>query len=99
IYLNKNYGPSFARNVGIRYMWEETDAFMICDADDIMYPEKIEKMVERMFNNSMIGVVYADYHIFDVDKNVTTLELKHPYSKQELDQMCIVHSQSLINKQ
>ena len=37
-------GPSFARNRGIEFNWDKSEAFMILDADDLMHPEKVEIM-------------------------------------------------------
>jgi glycosyltransferase involved in cell wall biosynthesis len=99
IYLGKNVGPSKARNIGIEYMLDRSDLFLILDADDQMLSNKVEvlvKEIEKDINN--IGVVYADYFIIDEDTKVIKQEFKKPYDKAVLDYECIVHSGSLINK-
>jgi hypothetical protein len=47
-----------------------------------------------------VGVVYADYLIKKITPNYTydKIELKEPYSRENLLQRCIVHSGSLIKK-
>jgi glycosyltransferase involved in cell wall biosynthesis len=95
--MNRNGGPSAARNVGIKHNIEWTDAFQILDADDQMMPNKIELLVEEMEKDwKNIGIVYADYIIDKGDYQV--MEFKHPYSKSLLSKECIIHSGSLINK-
>ena len=37
-----NGGPSAARNTGIRYTLEDTDIYAMLDADDEMYPNKVQ---------------------------------------------------------
>lgn len=99
IYLGKNVGPSKARNIGIEYMLDKSDLFLILDADDQMLSNKVEvlvKEIEKDINN--IGVVYADYFIIDEETQVIKQEFKKPYDKAILDYECIVHSGSLINK-
>src|SRR5690606_9505624 len=48
ICLPKNMGPSIARNIGILSTIKEFDYYQILDADDIMYPNKIEKLLSVM---------------------------------------------------
>jgi glycosyltransferase involved in cell wall biosynthesis len=94
--MNESFGPSAARNIGIKYNLDTTDAFMILDADDQMFSNKIERFVSVMMENlNSIGVVYADYII---DKgNYKINEYKKPYSKNLLRKECIIHSGSLVN--
>lgn len=99
IKLYKNYGPSRARNIGIKYFWSSSEAFMILDADDLMMPNKIERFVEEFEKDKdNIGVVYGDYLIYDLDKKTTVQEFKKPYDKRLLNFECIVHSNSLVSK-
>lgn len=95
ICLEKNSGPSFARNVGIAATIRNAEYYQILDADDIMYPNKIERLIHEM--NERVGVVYADYHIHNIDTNITTEEYKEPFTLHRLMQECIVHSGSLVN--
>jgi glycosyltransferase involved in cell wall biosynthesis len=99
IYLGKNLGPSGARNIGIKYMWDKTDAYQILDADDQAMANKVETLVKEMEKDwDSIGVCYADYFIVDEETSTLKMEYKWPYDKQILNQHCIVHSGALINK-
>lgn len=97
--LAKPVGPSMARNIGIDLTINNTDAFMVLDADDIMMPTKIEKMVGVMEKfGEAVGVVYADYDNWNIHTDIVSREHKEPYSQSRLYQECIVHSGSLIRK-
>ena len=76
---------------------EWADVFGILDSDDEYYPNKVEKLVEKLVEHPEVGVAYADYKI--VTPNYNKLELKESYSASILLQRCIVHSNSLIKKQ
>ena len=93
IQLGKNCGPSRARNIGISASLKFADFYQILDADDIMYPNKIETLIKEMHDN--IGVTYGDYDIINED-HIITREYKQPFSMQSLMKECIVHSGSLI---
>lgn len=98
ILLSKDSGPSIARNVGISESWDY-DYFMVLDADDYMMPDKCEKLLNEMKTDDRIGVCYGDYYILDVDTGLKKMEFKIPFKQNYLDQMCIVHSGSLISKE
>jgi glycosyltransferase involved in cell wall biosynthesis len=53
-----NRGPSAARNVGIENSSGEFIAFL--DADDIWYPQKIEKQISPFQFNPRLGLVCSD---------------------------------------
>jgi len=92
-------GASEARNRIIRHMWDTTDYFLILDADDECYPEKVATLVEKaMQSPDQIGVVYADYHILNTKTGNIIHESKRPYDAYQLEKECIVHSQALISK-
>ena len=98
IELDKNYGPSTARNVALDIIVDNYDACMILDADDRMVKNKIEKMVNILNKDiEQIGVVYADYYELDIEQLTLLPEFKYPYDRDELFKRCIVHSGSLIN--
>lgn len=99
IKLDKKYGPSVARNVGIDATIHETDYYAILDADDENYPDKISKCIKILESDSNLGLVYADYHILNVDTGNILYEYKKPYDKQLLYRECIVHSGSVIRKE
>lgn len=93
------YGPSYARNRGIEYCWDDTDIFAILDADDENYPTKIEKCVEVMMRDpQQIGVVYGDHVTLNTVTGRECIEYREPYDIIRLNQECIVHSGGVINK-
>lgn len=100
IYItDQPYGPSYARNRGIEYLWDETDIFAILDADDENYPEKIEKCVNKILENpNQIGIVYADHVTLNTTTGRECIEYREPYDIFRLNQECIIHSGSVINK-
>lgn len=97
IFLDKTYGPSYARNRGIELTLDDTDVYAILDADDENMPNKIERCIPY-FNNNLIGCVYADYITENTITGKRVREYKHPYDMIRLRQECIVHSGSLIRK-
>ena len=92
-------GPSYARNTLIELGINDFDYFAILDADDIMYPNKIEKCMELITSDPTIGVVYADYDILNVQTGNLIREYKQPFDRIVLGSECIVHSGALISKQ
>jgi glycosyltransferase involved in cell wall biosynthesis len=95
-YINtENQGASAARNTLIKRLWSSSDFFAILDADDIYYPNKVEKLLAQM-SDPNVGVVYGDYDIFQ--DGYIKREYKEPYSPSVLMQRCIVHSGALIRK-
>jgi len=98
IRIPENHGPSYARNLAIHNALAEYDYFSILDADDMAYPDKTDKMLKIFQKHPLIGVVYGDYDIFNVDTGLTTTEYKEPYDQFRLTRECIVHSGSMISK-
>ena len=95
-----NGGPSYARNIGIKYTLEETDIYAILDSDDEMYEDKISACISLFeMGNGMIGVVYGDYDTVNVETGKIIREFKEPYSRKKLVRECIVHSGALILKE
>lgn len=99
IRLNKNSGPSKARNVGFDNAPENTHAFVILDADDEMNPNKVDRMLVELISNRYIGVVYADYDIFNTTTGLLLREYKKTFSVEHLLNECIVHSGAMILKE
>jgi glycosyltransferase involved in cell wall biosynthesis len=91
-------GAAEARNIAMRHVWDKADYFLILDADDEAYPEKVQTMLPA-FKNPGVGVVYADYDIHNTQTGTIVPEFKKPFSLSLLQQECIVHSQALISKQ
>ncbi len=99
IRLEQNAGPSYARNVAIEQTLDHTDAYAILDADDEMYPNKVERCVEVLSKSPMIGSVYADYDILNEGTGNVMRQYNRAYDKEHLNQECIVHSGSVIKKE
>lgn len=99
IRLEQNCGPSYARNVAIEHTLDLTDVYAILDADDEMYPNKVQRCLEVLNQSPMIGVVYADYDIYNEATGNTIRQYGRPYDKLHLNQECIVHSGSVIKKE
>jgi glycosyltransferase involved in cell wall biosynthesis len=99
IYLEGKNGPSFARNRGIEATLNETDYYLVVDADDEIYPNKIGTMLSLITKDTGIAAVYANYRIHNVETGIEHIEYKEPYSRQRLLEECIVHSGSMISKQ
>lgn len=59
IYLEKNMGPSMARNIGIESAKYDVIAFH--DSDDIWRKEKLERQLTYLKND--VGLVYCSYSI------------------------------------
>lgn len=93
-------GPAEARNILIEEaMKYNFDIFAILDADDRMYPNKLEICTNKLLSNDIIGSVYADYDILSVEDGSLIREYKEPFCRLRLKENCIVHSGSVIKKQ
>lgn len=98
IKIKKNGGPSRARNIAIKYSWQDSYMFAILDADDAFVQGKISKCVTKILESpEVIGAVYTDYVHLTHD-NIFSYESKEPYSRERLLQDCIVHSGCVISK-
>jgi len=62
IQLNKSSGPAVARNVAIKEAKGRYIAFL--DADDLWYPEKLEKQITFMKENNLV-FTYSAYELID----------------------------------
>jgi glycosyltransferase involved in cell wall biosynthesis len=100
IRLNKQGGPSIARNIGISYTIENSDFYMVLDADDIMQPNKVYRCVEEAMKlPGIIGIVYGDYTTLNVENGIERIEYKADFDIEKLYSECIIHSGSLVSKE
>lgn len=98
--LTQAQGPSAARNIAILNTLDDTDIYAVLDADDEYYPQKVLKCVNKIVQSGgNVGVVYADYDVWNIETGNIVREFKEPYSKIRLMQECIVHSGAVITKQ
>ena len=98
--FEKNHGPSFARNFGIKMAWEGTDYFGILDADDIWKPGRISKCLAKFEEApDHIGLVYTDYETLNSETLLKIREFKEPYEYRRLLRNCIVTNACFISKQ
>lgn len=92
-------GPSAARNIAIKEMWDSTDLFIMLDADDRYLQGKISKSVEKYLENpTNIGIVYTDAIIQNINTNTQIREFRQPYNRQSLEKECIISNTPLITK-
>lgn len=95
IKLPRTSGPSIARNSAIDFTIQNTDFFMMLDADDEALPNKIEELL-KPFKNPTVGLTYADYYNINEENGVSLLECKPAYDIFELNKSCIVHSGFMV---
>jgi glycosyltransferase involved in cell wall biosynthesis len=95
----KAQGPSAARNKAIEHMWNDSDVFMMLDADDRYLDKKISKSVSKYVKNKKhIGIVYTDAIIININTGTKIHELREPYSRARIEQECIISNTPLISK-
>lgn len=98
IKIKKNGGPSRARNIAIKHVWDDSHLFAILDADDAFVQSKLSKSVAKILEGpEVVGAVYTDY-VHMTHDNIFSYESKEPYSRERLLQDCIVHSGCVISK-
>ena len=93
-------GPSAARNKGIMEAWENTDVFMMLDADDYYLDGKIKKSVQKYEDNrKYVGIVYSDAIIENLNKGTKIHEFREPFSRDALERECIISNTPLVSKE
>jgi glycosyltransferase involved in cell wall biosynthesis len=92
-------GPSAARNRGFEILYD-CDCFIPLDADDQFYTAyKISLCVEKFIANPHnIGIVYHDVLIRNINNNTELYEYREPYSRQRLEQECIICNSPLLSQ-
>lgn len=99
ISTNKSYGPSAARNTGIKVFYQNTDFFSFIDADDMHIKGKLKKTSEKILNNyGYVGVVYCDYENICVETGRIHEQYKIPFCRKKLLMDCIIPCHSLVAK-
>lgn len=94
--LSKNVGVSTARNIGLQYLSDKSDAIFIADADDVYYETKVEKSIKVLEKFPQVSLVYSDYDVEDLRTGKIVREFKEPFSFKRLSQECIVSNNSCI---
>lgn len=69
IHLEKNVGVSAARNFGIRLAKGDFIAF--CDADDVCHPQRFEKQVNFLLQNTEFDLCGSAFTCFDTEDRIT----------------------------
>lgn len=93
------HGPSVARNIGLKTVWDSCHMFGVLDADDEYLPYKLSKSVTLMIEDpAKIGLVYSDVLLYDVESDTTVHEFRPPYDREQLERENIVSNAPLINK-
>ena len=99
IVCNENRGPSAARNIGIKYAFDKSDAFSFLDADDMHVHNKLEITSGKLiYGWGNIGAVYCDYINLDVAENIKYPQYKEAFCSEKILQDCIMPSNSLVPK-
>jgi glycosyltransferase involved in cell wall biosynthesis len=93
--LEKNSGPSGARNFAIRTAWPDTDIFANLDSDDRYLDGYLSRMAP-LLRDDMVGAVYCDYET--VSPNLTVREYKEPFSRKRILEDCLLCNNSLVHK-
>ena len=93
-------GPSAARNKAIEHMWDKSDVFMMLDADDRYLENKVSKSVSKFCEDKKhIGIVYTDAIIRNINTGTEIHEFREPYSRERIEQECIISNTPLISKE
>lgn len=77
IYQQNSGGPAKPRNVGLAAA--QGEYIFIFDADDIMFPGKIEKYIDIFLSNNSIDVIFSDFQVIDELGNVLAESFLHEY--------------------
>jgi glycosyltransferase involved in cell wall biosynthesis len=97
--FTESRGPSVARNLGIKIMWQFTDLFAFLDSDDVYTNDKIEKSVDKyLLDPIRIGVIYSDFDTINVQTGVRVRQYKEPFNLNRLRQECIINNDSVVSK-
>ena len=88
-YLHQpNRGLSSARNLALSHARGEFIAYL--DADDMWYPDKLEKQVAFLDDHKECGLVHTEVTIIDETDGVTCLRLNQDTSRERPEGYCIL---------
>ena len=92
-------GPSAARNIAIDTMWNDTDLFVMLDADDLYLQNKIKKSVDKFLEYpEYTGIVYTDAIIKNINTGTEVREFRHYFDRDELENECIISNTPMISR-
>lgn len=102
-----NRGPGHTRNTGVRWALSNNYKYIqLLDADDGMYPEKVEilrKILHENYNKNdkeTVGIVYDDYfHMYDIkdDVKIHAIEFKRSATPELLWQNNLIHCNCMVH--
>lgn len=95
--LPNNHGCPFARNWGLLATYDDTDAYILLDADDYFLPGKIRRSVEVWQSSPEIGVVATDYYTLKTSGLMTRVWVE-PFDRNRLIVDNIIPQHSFISK-
>lgn len=99
VIIPKAHGPSFARNLGIKIGFTDTDIFAFLDSDDIYHSQKISKSIEQFMKAPKhVAVVYSDFSTFNPETGLWIRQYKEPFDRNRLLHECIINCDSLVSK-
>ena len=99
IACNECRGPSAARNIGINFYWENTDAYSFLDSDDMHINGKLKETLSVLINGwGSIGAVYCDYVNFDYVNNISFQQHKEAFCSERILEECIMPPSNLVPK-
>lgn len=92
-------GPSAARNVAIDNMWDQTDLYMMLDADDLYLQGKVKKSVEKFLEfPEHAGIIYTDAIIKNIHTKTNVHEFRTHFDREELEKECIISNTPMVTK-
>lgn len=99
IACNQSKGPSAARNIGIKFYWENTDVYSFLDSDDMHINGKLKESLSALIVGwGSIGAVYCDYTNFDYENNISFKQHKLAFCSEKILEECIMPSCNLVPK-
>ena len=78
IHLDKNHGPSFARNKGIET--SKGGIITLLDSDDILLPWYYEKLIDRFSKNQDLGIIVVNCLFYTRLGNIKKISTNKPFS-------------------